>query len=180
MKRRAITLFCITTLAYVPAHADVRVLLRFDATGHHVHRVISISAPEIFRPDREGSSDGSRRNIATARAPLSAIAGGRSSDHGENSQRFETTEKRDREGFAQLAWFDDRGLLISQTVVPDPRITHSPSHIVGAEASRVGLENGAWLATGPDAARSLSIRLGSDFSLGLGPEQWQVLLPTAE
>lgn|GEM_PF-1093879 len=180
MKRRSTTLVCIAALASVPAHADIRVLLRFDATGHHVHRVINIAAPKSFRPDSEDASNGSRRSIATAPAPLSAIAGGRSSDHGENLRRPETSVKPVREGFARLSWFDDSGLLISQTSVPDPRVTHSPSHIVGDVAARVGLNDGAWLATGPDAAKTLSIRLGSNFRLGLGPEQWKVLLPSPE
>lgn len=182
MKQSLAALFCICALLAVPAQADIRVLFRFDGSGHHVHRVIHVVAQQAFKANDEArlTGIGTRRRINEPLAPLSAIASGRSADHPKNSQRSQFHVNPRRTGFADLIWFDERGLQLSQTSVPDPRITHSPLHIDGVNASRTAVESGAWLATGPDSARSMTITLPADTDLGLGPELWQVFLPAAD
>lgn len=181
MKQHLAVLFCIYALVSIPAKADVRVLFRFDAAGHHVHRVVSVRAQQNFKADDAPlTGSGTRRAITESPAPLSAIASGRSADHQQGSQVRQLNAKHLRAGYADLVWFDENGLQISQTNVPDPRITHSPLHIDGADASRTALESGAWLATGPDSARSLTIKLPADTLLGLGSELWNVSLPASD
>ncbi len=183
MKQPIAALFCICALVSVPAQADVRVLFRFDESGHHVHRVIHVVAQQAFKTNDEAplTGIGTRRRINEPVAPpMSAIASGRSADHQQNSQSMQLLANPDRAGFAEIVWFDETGLKLSQTSVPDPRVTHSPLHIEGVNASRMALESGAWLATGPDTARNLTITLRADVDLGLGPELWQVSLPAPD
>lgn len=162
-------------LLAMPAAADKRVLLRFDESGHYVHKVIEMRARQTFKPVRS-SQHGGRQSVAETTLPMSPIARGRSADHKSSGNRSRKADAPDFNGYARLVWLDRRGAEISRTEVPDPRITHSPSHIDGIGASRTALNSGAWLATGPDGAHWLAIQLMANLSLGLGPEQWQVEL----
>ena len=182
MKQFLAALFSICALVSVPAQADVRVLFRFDESGHHVHRIVHVVAQKSFKANDEESltAIGTRRRLNKPPAPLTAIASGRSADHRQDSKTSSFLANPGRAGFADIIWFDENGSELSQTKVPDPRVTHSPLHIEGANASRMALETGAWLATGPDSAHSLIITLRADVDLGLGPELWQVWLQATD
>ena len=79
-------------------------------------------------------------------------------------------------GFVIVLWLDDQGLQQASTKVPDPRLSHGPSHVDGLSKSRHGERSGAWLVTGPSEATQLLVLLPEDLSLGLGYEMWEVSL----
>jgi hypothetical protein len=133
------------------ACAAQRVLIRFDESGFHVHRVIRIEHSGAMTSNSNTESDSA---VASLSAALQKLTSGR----------------------ATLIWQDQNLEWIEATVVPDPRITHSPSHADGDYASRTDLSSGAWIADGPDDARRVVVLLPAAEELGLAFEQWPLWL----
>jgi len=159
--------------------ADVRVLIRFDASGHHVHKLVhlpTVKQPETTRDDlvpsspqatdtRRGTPINRSRSLVAATAPIPSLTG-------QGPTQFLT---RNRE-FVTIHWFDVSGSLIAETFVTDPRIAHSPAHVQVVAASKTGFRTGAWLAIGPDSADNFSIYLPENPTLDLPAEVWQLSL----
>ena len=142
-----------SAIASAMAQADeLRVLLSFDNAGHQVRQII--------RNDRSTSII-SKPQAAVAELMLPDI-----SVLGAELER----------GMARLIWLDDQGYVAAVTQEPDPRVSHSPTHITGANGSRIGEREGAWLVTGPVDALSLVILMPGDDRVGLAFEQWDVPL----
>jgi len=102
-------------------------------------------------------------------------------DRGRSWQNAKVSEVRRKQalamdGFARLVWFDISGNELAETEVPDPRVVHSPSHAEGIRASWRGLTEGAWLATGPNSAVSVTVLLPESLILQLAPEIWTMEL----
>ena len=70
---------------------------------------------------------------------------------------------------AVLTWRDATGAIILVTTLPDPRLSRSPGHNNGTYPSLLGLEQGAWVASGPEHATSVDIELPENLALALGP-----------
>jgi uncharacterized protein YcfL len=155
------------------ANADLRVLFRFDGSGHFVHRVIPVN----YGQDSSRSKKSSQQNASQIlnSLPVSAIERGRSWKNAEVSQ-LRKKQANYLDGFVRLTWFDAAGVELAQTEVPDPRVAHSPSHAEGFNASRSEVLEGAWLATGPDLATSVSISLPESSKLDLAAEYWNLEL----
>ncbi len=136
---RILRVACLPLALLGTAKADIRVLLSFDAAGHHVHQVIrDLNNVEGVSPNRSP--------VNLAEPPVT------------------------------LTWYDSSGQVLATTRLPDPRIARSPAHIDGDINSLVTLDEGAWLATGPDFAQSVAILLPAWDSLALGAEQWHASL----
>lgn len=135
----------------IQAHAAQRVLIRFDESGFHVHRVIRIEQSGAMTSRIDSKTDNAVTSLSAA---LQTLTSGR----------------------ATLIWQDQNLEWIEATVVPDPRITHSPSHALGGHASRTDLLAGAWIADGPDNARRVVVLLPAAAELGLAFEQWPLWL----
>ena len=154
--------------------SDIRVLFRFDASGHFVHQIFQVASREVLTAAK--ISPAVKPNQAAKSAmPLSVspIDRGRSWKSAVISEeRKKQTEVAD--GFARLVWFELSGNELTQTAVPDPRIFHSPSHAEGFNASRSGLTAGAWLASGPETAFRVTVFLPESTVLGLAAEFWSL------
>jgi hypothetical protein len=153
-----------TVLIATALQADVRVLFRFDETGHQVHRVFQLQ-PEpissVLQQRERGSAPGKQSNPSETHNSETHNAG--DTLHGE----------------ARVSWFNAAGAWLTTSLVADPRISHAPAHIDGGSASQVVQSQGAWLATGPAAAARVTIELPENLSIGLGHEIWQDFLPDA-
>ncbi|MFK7860888.1 MAG: hypothetical protein AB8B64_18870 [Granulosicoccus sp.] len=138
----------------IPVFADEqRVLLSFDNAGHRVSQIV--------RPHSEKSL---RQNVTASLArPLM-------------QPDMDKLISLLAPGIAMLVWIDDEGNFHAGTNEPDPRISHAPNHIDGADGTKQGNISGAWLVSGPVAATRVTILLPSNPSLGLAYEQWQVSL----
>jgi len=157
---RLVMLFLL--LLSFPLSADIRVLFFFDESGHHLRNTYPIES-------RSSVSSGQ----TTQNSP---IGRGRSVQNA--SQEKNTLNPGDLlTGYAFLTWMDSNGATLATTRVPDPRIAHSPGHVLAQSASLVARTEGAWLAIGPDNADSVSIVLPETLAISLGPEQWLVHLP---
>ncbi|MFK8075330.1 MAG: hypothetical protein AB8B84_01995 [Granulosicoccus sp.] len=158
------------------ASADVRLLIRFDESGHFLHRLFPVAPEERLAKSTELSSSASiSAKISQPTIGSAPIARGRSiasasvyPASGRSIQGIDT--------FVRLVWKNSDGQQIAQTLLPDPRVVHSPTHINGIEASRTALTSGAWLATGPSEAASVTILLPESQPLGLAAETWSLRL----
>ncbi|MFT4728460.1 MAG: hypothetical protein ACI9UN_002969 [Granulosicoccus sp.] len=159
-------------LIFGNVEADIRVLFRFDASGHFVHRIYQISGQQKQATAKISPTKNSNQATNSVRPfPASPIDRGRS---WQNALVPEIRRKQQGtvDGFARLVWFDLSGNDLAQTEVPDPRIVHSPSHTLGVNASRNGLTDGAWLASGPESAVRVTVLLPESMILGLATEFW--------
>lgn len=147
----ALAVFLVSAGALAEA-SELRVLLAFDNAGHQVRQIVR---------NEHGTSI-----IDKPPAPAENLVFPDISALGSGLER----------GFARLVWLDEQGYVSAVTQEPDPRVSHAPTHISGADGSRVGERKGAWLVTGPNDARSLVILMPGDERVGLAFEQWEVLL----
>ena len=174
---RFLMILLVTSLAFVSvAEADIRVLFRFDESGHEVHRVFSMAPRISFKQSSVDSSDGEgisarRRNLS--QQSMSPIEAGRSASIGIESESFSRSKKEVGE-YCRLDWYDAAGNRISTTQAPDPRITRSISHINSNSDVLAVVKQGGWVATGPDEATYVQVFLPQMIALALGPEQWHV------
>lgn len=158
------------------ASADLRLLIRFDESGHFLHRLFTVPPQE--RLAKSTTLNPSARNSESMSQPIigsAPIARGRSVA----SASVNPAPGRSVQGidaFVRLVWENSDGIQIAQTLLPDPRVVHSPTHINGLQASRSGLASGAWLATGPSEANSVTILLPESLPLGLASETWTLQL----
>ncbi|NND90522.1 MAG: hypothetical protein HKN42_06630 [Granulosicoccus sp.] len=81
---------------------------------------------------------------------------------------------------ATLIWRDENGAIAHISIVPDPRVSHSPEHMYGTSPSQVGLSGGAWVADAPDNAYSVVIELQERVDLALSAETWTLYLRTLD
>ncbi len=130
--------------------SEQRVLLSFDNSGHHVRNIIRSEAQSL-QPEPTLISAPEGIYLQAVLADLEP-------------------------GQASLLWLDDQGDWYPSTQVPDPRVSHAPGHINGAENTLVSDVSGAWLVSGPSKASRLIILLPRNTALGLGFEQWEVTL----
>ena len=155
------------------ALADVRVLIRFDSSGHYAHRIFDMASSGQFEIRRKTTKQSDLKSQPTVFA--SPISRGRSVAEASSFPRA-AKGSVDINGFIRLVWKQADGVQLAQTQLPDPRIVHSPAHVHGVQASRAGLESGAWLATGPSDATSVVIYMPESASLGLMQETWTLAL----
>ena len=152
--------------------ADIRVLFRFDESGHFVHRIIQTASQRQLSSAKRSHSENSHHTAKPVRPETASPI-----DRGRDWQNASIpTHRRTDAGlseeFATLVWLDASGDELIKTEVSDPRIVHSPSHAEGFNASQSGLAAGAWLATGPDLAVRVHIFLPESVVLGLPSEVW--------
>ena len=145
------------------AWADVRVLFRFVASGHHVHSLTKAPTRQLLRKPEPDVAKISSRSATLADSLLV-------------SERISAATAQLRATTATLLWFDSSGAWLSNSEVPDPRVAHAPAHIDGVNQSQVGLYSGAWLATGPDEASEVTILFPANAAVALGFEQWHAVL----
>lgn len=159
-------------LVVANVEADLRVLFRFDASGHFVHRIFQVASQQQLATGKLSASQSpNQTENLTPALPVSSIDRGRSWQNAAVS-KIRSKQTGPVDGFVRLAWFDLSGNELTQTEVPDPRIVHSPSHTDGINASRNGLAVGAWLASGPDSATSVTVSFPESTILGLAAEFW--------
>lgn len=144
------TLAMVLMLVAGVANADqIRVLLGFDNSGHHVHQVIEVDSTFAAQYSQEA---------------LEPIA------NGNLSPLIRSLEP----GVAFIAWFDEQMQLVAVTRESDPRVSSSPAHIQGQSESRRADYSGAWLVDGPATANNMTILLPDNPQLHLSFEQWSV------
>lgn len=153
------------------AFADLRLLIRFDESGHHLHRLFTVAPREILSKASTMQDTSARSNKSQPITEATPIARGRSVATA-SADPTPGRSVQGIDGFVRLVWEDSSGLQLAQTLLPDPRVVHSPTHITGVQASRAALTSGAWLATGPAEANSVTILLPESLPLGLSAETW--------
>ncbi len=143
--------------AAIAAEGQQRVLLSFDDAGHQVRKIVRIEAKNTLqvRPSEPDTQ------------VLDTLA---------EESYLDTLISQLKPGNATLVWLDESGRWYANTSEPDPRVAHAPSHINGRSQGRVGDVVSAWLVTGPESARFLTILLPEDASLALAFEQWNINL----
>ena len=170
--RKWFVLVC-SLLLFGTVEADIRVLFRFAASGHFVHRVIQVARPYAVSAERKSLAENSNPNSnARSVSPIDRARSWRNAEVSEARRK----QKGTVDGFATLTWFDASGVEMTQTEVPDPRIVHSPSHVDGVNASRNAISEGAWLVSGPDSASSVRVSLPESTILGLAAQSWNLPL----
>lgn len=155
MKKSFLLLWTLATcfFSWTSAQAvEQRVLLSFDNAGHRVEKILHTD---------------NRQVLTDTPVPQEFIA---------VAPDLPALQKELVPGFVIVLWLDDQGLQQASTKVPDPRLSHGPSHVDGLSKSRHGERSGAWLVTGPSEATQLLVLLPEDLSLGLGYEMWEVSL----
>lgn len=157
------------------AFADVRLLIRFDESGHYLHRLFSVAAPQKLGKSLALESTSDSSTISPPSIESTPIARGRSIASASTSPSVGRSFNG-IDGFVRLIWEGTQGQALAQTLLPDPRVVHSPNHIHGVQASRTGLSKGAWLATGPSEAVSVTILLPESLPLSLAAETWVLSL----
>ncbi len=156
MKRLALIFWAViafssySTFANDGQPSEQRVLLSFDNSGHHVRQIIHSEA-QVLQAEPTPLLETELNYLQAAVADLVP-------------------------GQAMLLWQDDEGGWYPRSQVPDPRVSHAPAHIFGAENSQVGDVSGAWLVSGSGRASRLIILLPRNTALGLAFEQWDVAL----
>lgn len=145
------------------AIADLRVLFRFDESGHHVH---SVTEAPVYQSLRKSEPEDATISPDSGLLPESLSA----------AERVAVAVTQLRATTATLLWFDASGVWLSNSEVPDPRVAHAPAHIDGVNESQVGFSSGAWLATGPDDATEVTILFPAHAALALGFEEWHATL----
>lgn len=133
------------TLASSGSVADLRVLLAFDNDGYRVTRVMR-DEPLPGAPAKRLGRDLRSSPFTVPIAPI----------YGE----------------IELVWIDRDERVLATRRAPDPRITH-PVGRAGETTRRVALARGAWLASGPDEAVTLLLRLPARAALALPAAQWR-------
>ena len=170
--RKWFVLVC-SLLLFGTVEADIRVLFRFDTSGHFVHRVIQVASPNAISAERKSLTKNSNPDLsARSVSPIDRARSWRNAEVPEVRRKKKGTV----DGFATLTWFDASGAEMTQTEVPDPRIVHSPSHVDGVNASRNAVSEGAWLVAGPDSASSVHVSLPELTILGLAAQSWTLPL----
>ena len=134
-----------------PAKAEQRVLFSFDESGHQVHKVFDIGTRRSLHDSESLKGSATSRSVESAMLLMVP-------------------------GQATLIWQDQDMQWLATTSVPDPRVAHSPGHTSGFDATRVGLQEGAWMANGPEQAARVIVVLPHNASLNLGSEQWPLWL----
>lgn len=135
--------------------ADKQVLVSFDLGGFYVSRIIETATVRSFRQDTtHNRSQRYEKVIPDPQKAVKALAG----------------------GTAGLIWLDRHGYQIDVATMPDPRISHSPGHIIALTETRVAVDSGAWLVKAPDMAEFLIVMLAAEASVSLGEEVWELSL----
>ena len=163
-------------LLFGNVQADIRVLFRFDASGQFVHRVFQLDSRETPNNAKKLQSDNlaGSTNFASSNF-ASPIERGRSWQKA-SVPKFRGKHATSLQRLVRIAWFDQSGVELAQTEVPDPRIVHSPSHVEGPNVSQAALTEGAWFAVGPDSAVNVTVFFPEFTLLGLGSELWMLEL----
>lgn len=76
----------------------------------------------------------------------------------------------------RLRWLDANGRILANTLEPDPRVAQAPDHVNASRLSRLGLQNGSWVAAGPDGAESVEVILPEQPGLALAAQTWSLSL----
>ena len=156
------------------AVADIRVLLRFDSSGHYVHRIIQLSSQQATDASKLAITSRIQPFLNPATqlsvSPIERARSWRNARVPEIRNRQKSSSAR----FTTLTWFDSTGTELVKTEVPDPRIIHSPLHVDDSNASLVGLIEGAWMVSGPESASSVIVSLAELPTLGLAAEFWNL------
>ena len=134
-----------------PAAAELRVLLAFDNDGYRVTRVVRDELPAAASAERSAG----KPPAPFSPAPIAPLY-----------------------GEIRLIWIDREGRVLANRRAPDPRIAH-PAAVAGEGMRRVALERGAWLASGPDEAVTLLLRLPARAALALPAAEWRFDLEAA-
>ena len=71
-----------------------------------------------------------------------------------------------------LRWLDSNGKLLATTRLIDPRVTHAPFESSSTEFAWTVLGEGAYMASGPDSAVQLEIRLPARSTPNVPAETW--------
>ena len=82
-----------------------------------------------------------------------------------------------RPGDATIYWLDETGVELAKSFLADPRFSHAPWLDGENRHEAVIVREGAWLANGPDGARSATLFLPAHPDAGLSELIWTVLLP---
>lgn len=94
-----------------------------------------------------------------------------------------STNKARREGSAQrpgdatIYWLDETGVELAKSFLADPRFSYAPRVDGENRHEAVVVREGAWLANGPDGARSATLFLPAHPEVGLSELIWTVILP---
>ena len=82
-----------------------------------------------------------------------------------------------RPGDATIYWLDEKGVELERSFLADPRISYAPRVDGANRHDAVVVREGAWLANGPDGARSATLFLPAHSDVGLSELLWTVILP---
>lgn len=82
-----------------------------------------------------------------------------------------------RSGDATIYWLDETGVELAKSFLADPRISYAPRVDGANRHDAVVVREGAWLANGPDGARSATLFLPAHPDVGLSELLWTVILP---
>lgn len=140
----------VTLLFASQLFAAQRILIRFDESGHHIHRVVAV-APKKFVPQ---------------------------SDTQELKPRAAELQKRyamQVQWYDSSGYLLATDYLTDPRVSHTP--SHTSSENRDAKPTFVRLLDGAYVVTGPSQSTLLHINLPDRFDVGLAAETWQVYLP---
>jgi len=154
-----VLVFCVPTLG-LSANGEFRALIRFDHTGHHLHRLV--------RYEPTPQSDFSPRSSAQHRRAPASFSG-RYSDN--KPIAFAASPN-----LIVVQWLAADGQVLATHSGSDPRLTHAPLTADGLAPIFAVLPEGAYLLSGPLTSSHIQIDLPANPVLGLLAEQWNLSL----
>jgi len=131
--------FSVAMLIAGIADADIRVLIKFDATEHRVQQQVHVKSA----------------------IPAFAV---------EQTSQNSTAINPER---VSVRWLGADGTTLLTASMQDPRLVHAPLAIAEASPTMVGLDEGAYMVSGPSNSSILQIRLPANSALALDAQTWQ-------
>ena len=76
-------------------------------------------------------------------------------------------------GAVNVLWLSADGTVLHRNAMADPRVTHAPLGGAQSNPTFVGLSDGAYMVSGPEASAILEVRFPENHALGLQAQTWQ-------
>ena len=76
-------------------------------------------------------------------------------------------------GMVDVVWKSVDGSVLHRDAMVDPRLTHAPLSGVESSPALIGINEGAYMVSGPSGTRYLEINLPANFALSLPEQTWQ-------
>ncbi len=90
-----------------------------------------------------------------------------------NAMRAKEEPTGRQPGMVDVVWKSVDGSVLHRNAMVDPRLTHAPLSSRESSPALIGINEGAYMVSGPSGSRYLEINLPANFALSLPEQTWQ-------